>query len=414
MSTHRWISRSSSTGNPGAHLPLQNTADLPAAVRKLQTQPGFHYKVSSCKKVAISKSSVEKKDVTKKKNNTSGHERTEKMDCTASNDCFRFLGETEGIRQLVIAEAAVCANCKKGKLLVSFESVGIATDIHTKCSHCKQWSSSGYESTEMSSGPKSIARNTHQSANILFVLAMLLSGDGGTEARHITGLLDMPTSASIDRTNFPSIKYDLATRIIDFTKELLEKNMMEEVKLWSKDNPSFNIAEWREAWENNRPLAFHLMPTLVVSYDMGWQKRSSGNRYDSHSGHAAAVGCKTRKPIALAVLSKFCCICSSGADDVPDHDCLKNFEGASGAMEPHALVDLLVAHEQMDKYYVLFGTIVADDDSTMRAQMKWSNANWMIDTGSRIPPKIIGKDGRLSTRPDKGRLKYPPRAIIPW
>jgi hypothetical protein len=64
------------------------------------------------------------------------------------------------------------------------------------------------------------------------------------------------------------------------------------------------------------------------------------------------------------------------------------------------LVDL--AHEQLDNYYVLFGTIVVNDDSTMWAQMKWSNADWMINTSSKRPPKIIGKYGRLSTRPDKG------------
>jgi hypothetical protein len=163
------------------------------------------------------------------------------------------------------------------------------------------------------------------------------------------------------------------------------------------------MEEWMQAWKKSHPFPFQSMPALMVSYDMGWQKQSSGNRYDSHSGHTAAVGCKTRKPIALAVLSKFCWICANGEDT--EHDCLKNFDGASGAMEPQALVDL--AHDLLDKYYALFGTIVADDDSTMRAQMKWSNGDWMIDNNTLVPPKVAGKDGRLTTRPDKGKLKYP-------
>jgi hypothetical protein len=131
MSTHRRnTTRSTSTGNPGPHLP-QNTAELPAAVRRLQTQPGFHHKVSSCKKVVISKSSVRKKVlVAVKKPNITTEEQTEKKETSTGNDFFRFLGETEGMR-LLIAEAAVCANCRKRKLSVSFESVGIATDIHT-------------------------------------------------------------------------------------------------------------------------------------------------------------------------------------------------------------------------------------------------------------------------------------------
>lgn len=34
---------------------------------------------------------------------------------------------------------------------------------------------------------------------------------------------------------------------------------------------------------------------LTVCFDMGWQKRSSGHRYDSLSGHAFLVGAYTKK-----------------------------------------------------------------------------------------------------------------------
>ena len=32
---------------------------------------------------------------------------------------------------------------------------------------------------------------------------------------------------------------------------------------------------------------------IAVSYDMGWNKRSAGRIYDSLSGHAFIIGCKT-------------------------------------------------------------------------------------------------------------------------
>jgi hypothetical protein len=54
-----------------------------------------------------------------------------------------------------------------------------------------------------------------------------------------------------------------------------------------------------------------------------------------------------------------------------DHDCLTNFEGSSGSMESAALV--LIAHSLLDEEHVLLGTIVADDDSSMRAHMKYYN-----------------------------------------
>ena len=34
---------------------------------------------------------------------------------------------------------------------------------------------------------------------------------------------------------------------------------------------------------------------ITVSFDVGWQKRGSGNRYDSISGHAIMNCCKTKK-----------------------------------------------------------------------------------------------------------------------
>ena len=43
---------------------------------------------------------------------------------------------------------------------------------------------------------------------------------------------------------------------------------------------------------------------LAVSYDMGWQKRSTGRRYDIISGHGFIVGCRSKKIIGLAVRGK--------------------------------------------------------------------------------------------------------------
>ena len=49
---------------------------------------------------------------------------------------------------------------------------------------------------------------------------------------------------------------------------------------------------------------------IDVSFDMGWQKRSSGRSYDSRSGHAFLIGCHTQKVISQIIYSKNCRICS--------------------------------------------------------------------------------------------------------
>ena len=45
---------------------------------------------------------------------------------------------------------------------------------------------------------------------------------------------------------------------------------------------------------------------LVVSYDMGWQKRASGHSYSSRSGHAFVIGMYTKQIIDCVVYSMNC------------------------------------------------------------------------------------------------------------
>ena len=43
---------------------------------------------------------------------------------------------------------------------------------------------------------------------------------------------------------------------------------------------------------------------LTVTYDMGWQKRSSGRRYDSSSGHVFIIGERSKGVIVIVLYSK--------------------------------------------------------------------------------------------------------------
>ena len=50
---------------------------------------------------------------------------------------------------------------------------------------------------------------------------------------------------------------------------------------------------------------------LTVQYDMGWQKRSSGRRYDSSSGHAFIIGVRKKEITGMVLYSKACRNCDS-------------------------------------------------------------------------------------------------------
>ena len=43
---------------------------------------------------------------------------------------------------------------------------------------------------------------------------------------------------------------------------------------------------------------------LTVTYDMGWQKISSGRRYDSSSGHAFIIGVRSKGIIRMVLYLK--------------------------------------------------------------------------------------------------------------
>ena len=83
---------------------------------------------------------------------------------------------------------------------------------------------------------------------------------------------------------------------------------------------------------------------LTVSYDMGWQKQSTGKLNDSLSGHGFIFGCKTGNIIGFRVKSKACSTClRAKLLNVPppdDYDCRINWDGSSGAIEASVALEL--------------------------------------------------------------------------
>jgi hypothetical protein len=150
-----------------------------------------------------------------------------------------------------------------------------------------------------------------------------------------------------------------------------------------------------------------------VSYDMGWQQRSSGRRYASPSGHAFFVGGLSRKPIQLEVKSKICNFCSTWKKrnpgdllPVPLHSCTMNHDGSSSSMEAAAALTMIV--DLFETKHVSVARICIDDDASTPSMLKWSNADYMKNNNTTEPPlvpKTVGKNkGKLHPRPDNGKL----------
>ena len=63
-----------------------------------------------------------------------------------------------------------------------------------------------------------------------------------------------------------------------------------------------------ESWVN-KPIDQREKIGLVVSYEIGWQKRASSNSYSSKSGHVFVVGMQTKRIINCVVFSTNCKKC---------------------------------------------------------------------------------------------------------
>ena len=75
---------------------------------------------------------------------------------------------------------------------------------------------------------------------------------------------------------------------------------------------------------------------ISCSYDMGWQKRSTGKVFDSLSGQGYLIGCRSKKVLSFNTMTKSCSICkrSNPNNELPrEHGFNVNWEGGSGAME---------------------------------------------------------------------------------
>ena len=87
---------------------------------------------------------------------------------------------------------------------------------------------------------------------------------------------------------------------------------------------------------------------------------------------------------------------------VPEHECRKNWDGSSGAMEPYGCLQLFI--RLYNNHKVIVDGVVTDDDSSIKSKLKWSNRDHMLNHGLSDPPTIINSNGNVVVRPDHGEL----------
>ena len=210
--------------------------------------------------------------------------------------------------------------------------------------------------------------------NILIAMAAYLYGDGESGVLRFGHSLGVPLSTKMFRT---MSKAFLCPQIIHHMKTIIFESLIEEIRqTLLEDSPNVYAKQWVKFknWLKSESKVA-IQPSfpkvgIVVSTDMGWQKRSSGNRYDSPSGHILFIGVKTKKVVNFKIFSTNCATCDKARPvdcTIPFHRCPKNFEGSPKAMEATGAKELTIDIYEKTNGYIWCKKIIADDDSSMKS-----------------------------------------------
>jgi len=81
-------------------------------------------------------------------------------------------------------------------------------------------------------------------------------------------------------------------------------------------------------------------------------------------------------------------------ENPPNHKCFINHAGKHGAMGPIAVLDM---YKWVHKQHVVLNWIVCNDDSSIKAKLKWSNGDHMENNLTMTVPKIANSNCLLLT-----------------
>ena len=202
--------------------------------------------------------------------------------------------------------------------------------------------------TEFHDGDQDKYRFLDFEANIKALISVFHVGCGPHEVGLLLSNLNIHKAKSLEASYYRHIhKLDVHLREAAkyFVKGALDDEVMGTYEKELKEQGATDETKKRKI-EDAKQNGLTETVGLDVAYDMGWQKRSSGKRYDSKSGHAFLIGLTTNKIIGVVVFCKECRICNEARKKgipPPIHpNCPKNYEGSTKAMESDGAMKLIL------------------------------------------------------------------------
>lgn len=101
---------------------------------------------------------------------------------------------------------------------------------------------------------------------------------------------------------------------------------------------------------------------IIVSYDMGWSRRSAGKAYDSSNGYGAIIGLLSGKVLEFSTRNRVCNKCKK-VHHPSTHDCRKNYVGSAKAMEGDVAAELVNDKKSLKDTKIAVRAVIGDKDA---------------------------------------------------
>lgn len=230
---------------------------------------------------------------------------------------------------------------------------GLASVLMIQCDKCG-------EKFYHSSSPKvkgSGKKKTRYAVNIGAVWGQMATGGGHSNFNETVAALDVPGMAS---NTFTNIEQQIG--------KAWEVHLAQEITKAGEEEREIAVS---------KKTFFEGIPAISVTVDGGWSKRSHKHSYNAKSGVAVIIGNATKKLLYMGVRNKYCSICTvaSNKGTTPkEHNCFKNWDGSSSAMESDILVEGFRAAEVM--HGLRYMHMIGDGDSSVLANIQTGVPGW--------------------------------------
>ena len=155
-----------------------------------------------------------------------------------------------------------------------------------------------------------------------------------------------------------------APTINSVTFKLREREVGKAVEGVAKSSwQDYLVIEKQEALQNSVQVDDNNLVPISCSYDMNWQKRCKG--HNSRTGQGAVMGLSSVKVLNYTTRTQSCRFCDGAqamGKQPKAHNCRKNHEASSKAIEPAVAVELFNSLRAPDQS--VKSVYTGDDDSS--------------------------------------------------